>query len=128
MRREMSDTGLMVLGMTEPLRCYDVTVTVNHNGSTLHQLADFAAVVRHAASRRGTSIMRAHTARQLISIVTVPAADQPAAVAVALAVVAEALEVRSCRPAADGTVAADLMRWLVEPGVPVVLGAARPAP
>ena len=74
------------------------------------------------------SIMWARTARQLISIVTVPAIDQPGVVAVALAVVAEALQVRSCRPAADGTVATDLMRWLVEPGIPVALGTARPAP
>jgi hypothetical protein len=72
--------------------------------------------------------MWAHTARQLISIATVQTADQAAAVAVPLAVVAEALDVRSCRPAADGTIAADLMRWLVEPGIPVVLGTARPAP
>ena len=52
----------------------------------------------------------------------------PAAAAVTLAIMSEALDVRSCRPAADGTVAAGLMRWLVEPGIPVVLGTARPAP
>jgi len=35
--------------------------------------------------------MSAHTAEQIVSIVTVLAADQPAAVAVALAVVSDAL-------------------------------------
>lgn len=114
--------------MTEPPSRFDVTVTMDHDGSTLHGLADFAAAARQAAAHRNASIMWAHTGRQLISVVTVLAADQSAAVAVALAVVSEALDVWSCRPAADGTVAADLMRWLVERGVPVVLGTARPAP
>jgi hypothetical protein len=41
----------------------------------------------------------AHTASQIISIVTVLAADQPAAVAVALAVVSDALK----RPVASST-------------------------
>ena len=123
----MSDTGLTVPDMTEPLSCHDVTVTVDHDGSSLYGLAEFGAAARRAASRRNASIMWAHTARQFISIVTVPAADQPGAAAVALAVVAEALEARPCRPAADGTVAADVMRWLVEPGIPAVFGAARPA-
>ena len=45
-----------------------------------------------AASARAASIVSAHTVSQIISIVTVLAADQPAAVAVALAVVAEALQ------------------------------------
>ena len=41
--------------------------------------------------------MSAHTAEQIISVVTVQTADRPAAVAVALAVVSEALR----RPAAS---------------------------
>jgi hypothetical protein len=81
--------------MTGSLCCYDVTVTVDHDGSSLDWLAGFAAAARQAAAHRNASIMWAHTARQLTSIVTVPAADQPGAVAIALAVVAEALEVRS---------------------------------
>jgi hypothetical protein len=40
------------------------------------------------------SIVSAHTASQIVSIVTVLAADQPAAVAVALAVVSDALNHR----------------------------------
>ena len=43
--------------------------------------------------------MSAHTASQIISIVTVLAADQPAAVAVALAIVSDALK----RPVASST-------------------------
>jgi hypothetical protein len=48
-------------------------------------------VAQQAASARAVSIVSAHTARQIVSIVTVLAADQPAAVAVALAVVSDAL-------------------------------------
>jgi hypothetical protein len=76
----------------------------------------------------GASIVSAHTASQVISIVTVLAAGRPAAVAVALAVVFDALR----SPVASSTRWQDgvphLMRRLIEPGVPVVLGAARPAP
>ena len=122
----MSDTGLTVLDMTEPLCCYDVTVTVDHDGSSLYGLAELGAAVRRAASRWNAGIMWAHTARQFISVVTVPAAGRSGAAA-ALAVVAEALEARPGRPAADGTVAADVMRRLVEPGIPAVFGTARPA-
>jgi hypothetical protein len=46
---------------------------------------------QQAASARAASIVSAHTAGQIVSIVTVLAADQPAAVAVALAVVSDAL-------------------------------------
>jgi len=45
------------------------------------------------------SVVSAHTAGQIVSIVTVPAADQPAAVAVALAVVSDALK----RPVGSST-------------------------
>ena len=45
------------------------------------------------------SIVSAHTASQIVSVVTVLAADQPAAVAVALAVVSDALK----RPVASST-------------------------
>ncbi len=47
---------------------------------------------QQAASARAASIVSAHTAGQIVSIVTVLAADQPAAVAVALAVVPDALK------------------------------------
>ena len=43
------------------------------------------------ASSKAASVMSAHTAEQIISVVTVQAADRSAAVAVALAMVSEAL-------------------------------------
>jgi hypothetical protein len=52
--------------------------------------AEFIAAAKQAAPTRSTSIMRAHTAEKIISIITVHAVDQPAAVAVALALVSEA--------------------------------------
>ena len=88
----MSDTGLAVPGMTEPPRCYDVTTTVDRDGSSSPNPAEFAVAAEQAASARAVSIVSAHTASQIVSIVTVLAADQPAAVAVALAVVSDALK------------------------------------
>ena len=78
--------------MTElPLR-YDVTITVDRDGGDHPNPAEFAAAAEQAASARAASIVSAHTASQLISTVTVLADDQPAAVAVALAVVSDALK------------------------------------
>jgi hypothetical protein len=88
----MSDTGLTVPGMTELPRRYDVTITVGRDGSDYPNPAEFAAAAEQAASARAASIVSAHTASQIISTVTVLAADQPAAVAVALAVVSDALK------------------------------------
>jgi hypothetical protein len=53
---------------------------------------EFAVAAGQAASIRSASVVSAHTAEQVISVVTVRAADRPAAVAVALAVVSEALK------------------------------------
>ena len=53
--------------------------------------AEFAVVAEQAASARAASIVSAHTASQIVSIVTVLAADQSAAMTVALAVVSDAL-------------------------------------
>lgn len=86
----MSATGLTLPGMTEPSRLYDVTITVDQGGRHPNP-AEFAVVAQQAASARAASIISAHTARQIISVVTVQTADQPAAVAVALAVVSDAL-------------------------------------
>ena len=95
----MSDTGLTVPGMTELPRRYDVTVTVDRDGGHPPNPVDFAVAAERAASARAASITSAHTARQIVSIVTVLAADQPEAVAVALAVVSDALR----RPVASST-------------------------
>ena len=88
----MSDIGLTVPDMTEPPRRYDVTITVDRNGGDHPNPAEFAVVAEQAASARAASIVSAHTASQIISTVTVLAADQPAAVAVALAVMSDALK------------------------------------
>jgi len=73
-------------------RRYDVTVTVDRDGGHLPNPAEFVVAAERAASARAASIVSAHTASQIVSIVTVLAADQPAAVAVALAVVSDALK------------------------------------
>jgi hypothetical protein len=66
-------------------------VTVDREGGCLPDPAEFAVAAGQAASSRAASVVSAHTARKIISVVTVETADRPAAVAVALAVVAEAL-------------------------------------
>jgi hypothetical protein len=88
----MSDTGFMVPGMDKELRCYDITVTVPRDGGCFPGPEEFARAAGQAASGKSASVMSAHTAGQIISMVTVQAADQPSAVAVALAVVSEALK------------------------------------
>jgi hypothetical protein len=93
----MSDIGLTVSGMTKPPNRYHVTVTVARDSGYLPGPAEFAVAADLAASsRNAVSVVSAHTAEQIISVVTVEMADRSAAVAVALAVVSEALR----RPAA----------------------------
>ena len=90
-KAEMSDTGFTVPSMAEPPSRYDVTVTVARDDGSLPDPAVFAVAAEQAASARSASIMSAHTVEQIISIVTVPAVDRSSAVAIALAVVSEAL-------------------------------------
>jgi hypothetical protein len=87
----MSDTGLMVPDMYEPPSRYDVTVTVARDGGYLPDPAEFAVAAEQAASDRAASVVSAHTAEQIISVVTVETSDRSSAVAIALAVVSEAL-------------------------------------
>jgi hypothetical protein len=89
---EMSETGLTVPDMNEPLSRYDVTVTVGCDGSSLPDPAAFAAAADHAAWSRSASIVSAHLGDKIISVVTVTAPDRHAAVAVARAVVSDALK------------------------------------
>jgi hypothetical protein len=77
--------------MTGPLSRYDVTITVDRDGSDNPNPAEFAMAAEQAASARTASIVSAHTAGQIITVVTVQAEDQPAAVAIALTVISEAL-------------------------------------
>lgn len=79
----------MVSGMTEPPIRYDVTVTVATDGGCGPDPSEFAVAAGQAASSRNASVMSAHTSEKII--VTVQAPDRSSAVAVALAVVSEAL-------------------------------------
>ncbi len=88
---EMSYTGLTVPGMTEPSRRYDITITVDRDGGHLPNPAGFAVTAQRAALARGAAIVSAHTAGQIICVVTIRAVDRFTAVAAALAVVSEAL-------------------------------------
>ena len=74
----------MVPDMTEPLSRYDVTVTIGSDGGSLPYPA-FAVAADQAAWSRFASIISAHLADKIISVVTVAAPDRSAAVAVARA-------------------------------------------
>jgi hypothetical protein len=66
--------------MTQLPRRYDVTITVDRDGGDHPNPGEFAMAAKQAASARAASIVSAHTASQIISIVTVLAADELAAV------------------------------------------------
>jgi hypothetical protein len=66
-------------------------VTVARDGGYLPDPAEFAVAAGQAASSRAACVVSAHTAGKIISVVAVETADRSAAVAVALAVVSEAL-------------------------------------
>ena len=77
-------------GMNKPPSRYEVIVRVAQSDGHQPGPATFAVAVGTAASSRNASVS-AHTAEEIICIVCVAAADRPAAMAVGLAVVAEAL-------------------------------------
>ena len=83
----MSYTTLTVPLMHEPPRRHDITIRVAKEAG---RHTDPAAASQ-AAAGRDASILSAHTADEIIRVVSVPAATGPHAVAVALAVVADAL-------------------------------------
>ncbi len=75
-----------------PSRRYHVTVTVAREGEHLPGPAAFAAAAEQAAAARHASdVMSAHSAEHIITVVTVETTDRASAVAVALAVVSQAL-------------------------------------
>jgi hypothetical protein len=80
-----------VRGMYEPPSRYNVTVTVARDNGELPDPVAFAVAADQAAWRRSASIVSAHMTDRIISIVTVYAPDRYAAVAVARAVVADAV-------------------------------------
>jgi hypothetical protein len=84
----------MVPVMDKPPTRYDVTVRVAKDDGQSPDPATFAAAASKAAASRNASIVSAHTAEEVICVVCVAASDRPAAVAVALAVVADALRAR----------------------------------
>jgi hypothetical protein len=88
---KMSCTALTVPDMDKPPCRYDVTVRVTKEDGHSPDPATFAAAASQAASSRNASIVSAHTAQEVICVVCVAAPDRPSAVAVALAVVADAL-------------------------------------
>jgi hypothetical protein len=65
---------------------------VTYDGHSLPDPAAFAVAAGRAASGMNASLISAHTAEEIICVVAVTASDRPSAVAVALAVVADALE------------------------------------
>jgi hypothetical protein len=74
-------------------RRYDVTVTVARDGGTIPGPAAFAAAARQAAVASGASgVVSAHCAEEIMTVVTIQAPDRAVAVAIALAVVSEALK------------------------------------
>jgi hypothetical protein len=89
----------MVTSMYEPTSRYNVTVTVTLDNGELPNLAAFAVAADEAAWRRSASIVSAHMADRIISIVTVYSPDRYAAVALAEAVVSDAL--RRVAPSAE---------------------------
>ena len=78
-------------GMGKPPSRYDVTVRVGKDDGHQPDPAAFAAATSQAAPGRNISVVSAHTAGEIICLVCVAAPRRPAAVAVALAVVADAL-------------------------------------
>ena len=89
---KMSHITLTVPGMNKPPSRYDVTVRVAKDDGHPPDPAAFAAAASRAASSRNASVISAHTAEEIICVVGVAAPDRPSAVAVALAVVADALK------------------------------------
>jgi hypothetical protein len=62
--------------MDESLSRYNVTVTLGCDAGSLPDPAAFTVAAEHAAWRRSASIISAHLADKLISIVTVTAPDR----------------------------------------------------
>jgi hypothetical protein len=78
--------------MDKPPTRYDITVRVAKDDGHSPDPAMFAAAANTAASSRNANVISAHTAEEVICVVCVAAPDRPSAVAVALAVVADALK------------------------------------
>jgi hypothetical protein len=84
--------------MNEPPRRHDITIRVAKETGCHSDPAAFAAAASQAAAGRDASILSAHTAEEIICVVSVAATTGPHAVAVALAVVADALRAGQLSP------------------------------
>ena len=84
--------------MDKPPSRYDVNVRVAKDDGRPADPATFAVAANKAASSRNASVVSAHTAEEVICVVCVAAPNRPAAVAVALAVVADALRAEDLVP------------------------------
>jgi hypothetical protein len=98
--------------MHEPLSRYNVTVTVGCDDNVLPDPAVFAAAANQAAWNRSASVITAHLANKIISVVTVTVPDRYAAGAVARAVVSDALNRQVLSPSHS---ADDRTRYRAEP-------------
>ena len=87
----MSSTTLTLPHMDKPPSKYDVTVRVGKDDGHQPDPATFAIAASTAASRRNASVVSAHTRPRKSSASSAWPRQGPAAVAVALAVVADAL-------------------------------------
>jgi hypothetical protein len=96
----MSDTGLIVRIVYEPLGRYDVIIKIARDGGQLPDPVTFAVAADQAASRRSASIISVHMTDTIINVVTVTAPGRQAARAVAHAVVSDALKLQAPSPAA----------------------------
>ena len=84
--------------MNKPPRRHDITIRVATEAGGHLDPAAFAVAASQAASARNASILSAHTAEEIICVVSVPAATGPEAAAVALAIVADALNAGKAVP------------------------------
>jgi hypothetical protein len=85
--------------MDELPRRHDITIRVAKEAGHHPDPAAFAVAASRAAAGRNASIVSAHTAEEIICVVSVPAAGRPDAVAIALAVVTDALKGAEPAPA-----------------------------
>jgi hypothetical protein len=99
----MSDTGLIVPIMHEPPGRYDVIIKVARDDGQLPDPVTFAVAADREASRRFASIISVHMADTIINVVTVTAPSRYAALAVARAVVSDALKLQAPSPIQFGS-------------------------
>ena len=88
----------MVPIVHEPPGRYDVIIRVARDGGQLPDPVTFAVAADQAASRRSASIISVHTAGTIINVVSVTAPGRYAALAVARAVVSDALKAQAPSP------------------------------